>query len=105
MPTWHIPMLLLHPHHAHNMLTPHIPMLLPCHLTTLAPHCHAHAAHMTRSHAQCSIGIAVCAAISHNRRYLKKSTESGIEDQGRATVAEMAGKSPRSTGGTTPQSV
>src|SRR5258708_4604906 len=79
-------------------------MTRTCHPTTLTPRCHARTAHMTWSHVQHSFDIAVHMAISHSQRYPEKGTASGRKDRGRATAAESAGKSPRSSRGMGPQS-
>ena len=49
--------------------------------TALTPRCRARAAHVTRSLAQCSTGIAARAAIGRMRRDPEKSTSAGKEPE------------------------
>ena len=66
---------------------------------TLEPRCRARAAHVTRSRAQCSFGIAARTAIGHSRRYTEKSTKSGRRKE-TEPQRQSAGKSPTSIRGT-----
>src|SRR5882762_5472766 len=66
---------------------------------TLEPRCRARAAHVTRSRAQCSFGIAVRTAIGRSRRYTEKSTKSGRRKE-TEPQRQSAGKSPTSIRGT-----
>jgi len=66
---------------------------------TLEPRCRARAAHVTRSRAQCSFGIAARTAIGRSRRYTEKSTKSGRRKE-TEPQRQSAGKSPTSIRGT-----
>jgi len=91
----------------HNkcMLHPHAPAP---HSHTPARTCSYQAATLAlwprdRSRAQRSIGIAVHAAIGHNRRCPENGTAFGRQDRGKAAGAEAAGESPKGSKGTSPQ--